>query len=133
MSLAPTPTPRRVEGLLDARDVESAVRNEQLWIDDGQQVLRFLDTSHRAVEASGGAGSGRSVAPLDGAVLAVRATEGQPIKKGEVLLVLEAMKMEHRITAAVDGVVAAVHVKAGQQVKTRQLLVEIAHEGEGEE
>ena len=62
------------------RSLRYATCVEPRWSDSGQEVLRFVDNSHRAPEASGGAGSGQSVAPLDGAVLAVRATEGQHIR-----------------------------------------------------
>ena len=64
-------------------------------------------------------------APLPGKVLTVNVSPGKAVKKGDVLLVLEAMKMENEIFAAEDGVVKAVHVSSGQNVETGEPLVEI--------
>jgi geranyl-CoA carboxylase alpha subunit len=62
-------------------------------------------------------------APFNGKVIAVRAQPGASVKRGETLLVLESMKLEHALAAARDGVVKVVHVSAGQQAATSQLLV----------
>jgi acetyl-CoA/propionyl-CoA carboxylase biotin carboxyl carrier protein len=53
---------------------------------------------------------------MPGTVLAVRVAEGDQVTAGTPLLVVEAMKMEHTITAPVDGVVSELYVHAGQQV-----------------
>ena len=62
-------------------------------------------------------------APMPGVVLSVKVTVGQSVKKGDVLLVLEAMKMENEIVAPADGVVATIAVNKGVNVKTGDLLV----------
>lgn len=62
--------------------------------------------------------------PIAGIVVRVSAQVGQSIKPNDVLLVLEAMKMETVITAPVAGTVAKVHVAAGDSVQARQVLVE---------
>ena len=64
-------------------------------------------------------------APLPGKVLKVNVSPGKTVKKGDVLLVIEAMKMENEIFAAEDGVVKAVHVSTGQNVETGDPMVEI--------
>jgi len=64
-------------------------------------------------------------APLPGKVLTVNVSPGKAVKKGDVLLVIEAMKMENEIFAAEDGVVKAVHVSTGQNVETGDPMVEI--------
>ncbi len=69
--------------------------------------------------------SGGQVAPMPGAVLATEVSTGDQVKKGDLLLILEAMKMEHRITSPMDGKVEAIHVAAGDQVENGQLLVTI--------
>jgi propionyl-CoA carboxylase alpha chain len=51
---------------------------------------------------------------------------GQHVSKGELLVTVEAMKMEHRVTAPFDGAVAEVRVEAGQQVDADQVLVVVA-------
>ena len=65
---------------------------------------------------------------MPGAVLATEIEAGQAVTKGQLLLILEAMKMEHRITAPRDGTVETVHVSAGDQVENGQLLVTISEE-----
>jgi len=64
--------------------------------------------------------------PLPGKVLAVRAQVGQKVKRGDLLLVIEAMKMENEIFAAEAGTVRKVHVTTGQNVETGDLLAELA-------
>jgi propionyl-CoA carboxylase alpha chain len=69
--------------------------------------------------------AGGLVAPMPGNVLQVAVEEGQQVTKGELLLILEAMKMEHRITAPHDGVVAELRVTQGEQVEADSILVVI--------
>lgn len=66
---------------------------------------------------------GSCTAPTPGVVRAVHATEGQTVARGDLLVTLEAMKMEHTLTAPMDGVVASVRVAAGDAVDQRALLV----------
>jgi biotin carboxyl carrier protein len=67
--------------------------------------------------------------PLPGKVLAVRAQVGQKVKRGDLLLVIEAMKMENEIFAGEAGTVRQVHVSVGQSVETGDPLAEIASGG----
>ena len=62
------------------------------------------------------AGSGKLTAPLPATVVKVHAALGQKVSRGEALMVLEAMKMEHVVIAPGDGVIAAIHYAAGEQV-----------------
>jgi len=64
--------------------------------------------------------------PLPGKVLAVRAQVGQKVKRGDLLLVIEAMKMENEIFAGEAGTVRKVHVTSGQSVETGDPLAELA-------
>lgn len=66
---------------------------------------------------------------MPGNVLRVEVEPGDRVVKGQAVLVLEAMKMEHRITAPADGVVAAVQVEKGRQVDAGAVLV-IIQEGD---
>ena len=66
------------------------------------------------------------VAPMPGTILAVNVENGAKVKKGDVLMVLEAMKMENEITAPVDGTVASVSVTKGATVETGAALCVIA-------
>lgn len=64
-------------------------------------------------------------APMPGMVVTVAAKPGQPVRKGDPLVSIEAMKMETLIRAERDGTVQAVHVKPGQNVSAKDLLVEL--------
>lgn len=63
--------------------------------------------------------------PMPGVILNVKATVGQAVKKGEVLMILEAMKMENDIVAPVDGKVSAITVKKGDNVNSGDALASI--------
>ncbi|WP_024834329.1 biotin/lipoyl-containing protein [Ruminiclostridium josui] len=69
--------------------------------------------------------AGDVVAPLPGTVLKVKVNLGDDVKKGQVLLILEAMKMENEIVAQVDGKVTALTVEAGKAVTAGELMVSI--------
>jgi len=71
------------------------------------------------------ASGGGPTAPVPGKVVAVEVAVGDTVAAGQVLVVLEAMKVEHRITAAVDGVVAEVLVATGDTVDAHALLVRL--------
>ena len=62
-------------------------------------------------------------APMPGTVMSVKVSSGQSVKKGDVLVVLEAMKMENEIYAPCDGTVAAVNVSNGEAVESGKVLV----------
>jgi biotin carboxyl carrier protein len=64
-------------------------------------------------------------APMPGLVLKVFVTEGQQIKNGEPILVLEAMKMENSIVSQGDVTIKKTHIKSGQTVEKGQVLVEL--------
>jgi biotin carboxyl carrier protein len=61
--------------------------------------------------------------PVPGTVTDVRVSTGDEVAAGQILVVLEAMKMEHTIAADADGVVTAVHVRVGQSVDAHQVVV----------
>lgn len=72
------------------------------------------------------AGSGNSVdAPMPGTILKVNVSQGQTVKEGDVLVVLEAMKMENEIMAPKDGTITQVLVSKGSTVETGASLVVI--------
>lgn len=68
---------------------------------------------------------GGLIAPMPGAVLDVRCAAGDQVEAGQVLVVLETMKMEHPVRSPVEGVVAEIRVRAGDQVGTGVVLLVI--------
>ncbi len=75
------------------------------------------------VKAAAGAGEHSIDAPMPGKIVKLVAAEGASVKAGEVLLILEAMKMQNEITADADGVVKKFNVAAGQSVKAHESLL----------
>lgn len=82
--------------------------------------------------ANAAAHSGAVLAPMPGRIIMVDVQPGQAISKGQKLLTLEAMKMEHGLTAPFDGIVATLTVKEGDQVQIDTLLVSIDPGPKGE-
>lgn len=78
-----------------------------------------------AGSASGGASDGAILSPMPGKIIAVDVAAGDKVTKGQKLLTLEAMKMEHSLTAPFDGVVAELNATAGAQVQVEALLAKI--------
>lgn len=76
--------------------------------------------------ASGGEEDGNLTAPMPGKVLEVFVTEGQQVSAGDQLLIMEAMKMEHKIVADRDAVVETVHYSAGDQVTQGAELIKLS-------
>lgn len=68
---------------------------------------------------------GNSIAPMPGLILDVLVNEGQEVKEGDALVILEAMKMENVMSAPKDGLIKKVHVKTGDAVDKKQVLIEM--------
>ena len=79
--------------------------------------------SARSAPAASGAGVIHAIMP--GTIVRVLVEEGDPVDAGDVILVLEAMKMENELRAPVSGSVKALHVQTGQAVETNAVLAEI--------
>ena len=76
-----------------------------------------------APAAAAGAGAIKINSPMPGNILSVKASAGQAVKKGDVLMILEAMKMENEICAPQDGTIASVQAAAGDSVESGDVLV----------
>jgi geranyl-CoA carboxylase alpha subunit len=97
----------------------------QLWLFTRPGSLHLRDQTRALVSSSVNVSSGTLKAPMDGAIVDVLVSEGSQVSKGQLLLVLEAMKMEHPLKAGIDGVIRRIQVSQGDQVKNRQILLEV--------
>ena len=101
------------------------LNDEQLWLFCHPGSLHLEDRTHAVIDSQTSVSSGTLKAPMDGAIVDVLVSEGSPVSKGQLLVVLEAMKMEHPLKAGIDGVLKRVQVKVGDQVKNRQVLLQV--------
>ncbi|WP_137922557.1 biotin carboxylase N-terminal domain-containing protein [Hydrogenophaga sp. 2FB] len=93
----------------------------------GAHSVELTDIGLAPRERAGGASAARELrAPFNGKLIAVHAQPGERVAKGEPLLVIESMKLEHTLTAPRDAVVDSVSVIAGQQLAPGQLLITFA-------
>ena len=95
------------------------------WVDSALGTTALVEVE-RYPEPGSGLAEGALVAPMPGTVVRVDVAEGDAVTAGQVLVVLEAMKMEHAVRAPLDGVVEQVAVAAGQQVESETLLAVVA-------
>ncbi len=98
------------------RRVEVIVDDKELTVFDSNATYRLQpipDTDHSTEEET----TGSLIAPMPGTIIEVMATEGQQVSKGDALLVLEAMKIEHTIIAPHDGTVQTLRYLAGDKVE----------------
>jgi propionyl-CoA carboxylase alpha chain len=96
----------------------------RVWV-QGPDGDVALTAAPRFPEAEPDTVAGGLLAPMPGAVLAVRVAPGDTVAQGQLLVIVEAMKMEHRVTAPYDGTVTAVHTRPGDQVSGGDLLAVI--------
>ena len=95
-----------------------------LEVDGAQAVVSDLTMQPTQARESA-AGSGRITPPMNGRVVAVLAAAGSQVKRGQGLIVLESMKMEHTLAAPCDGVLAELTCSVGEQVAPGKLLARV--------
>ena len=108
----------------------AAVLPGQVWLACGGEMRRYLLVDPMQVEHLEEGAGGTLKAPMPGKIVKVTAAAGDAVAKGDALLVLEAMKMEHTIAAPGDGVIEAMPFAVGQQVQEGDVLVRFAEEAE---
>jgi geranyl-CoA carboxylase alpha subunit len=102
-----------------------ALHDGTLHLDRNGVAVAVRETSLEIGSAGRRDGSSRLMAPMNGAIIGVHAKPGDRVRRGQRVVVLEAMKMQHEICAERDGTIDKILVKLGDHVATRQLLVEI--------
>lgn len=120
--------------IVDGKSHEAYVQeNDNVW-----QVLlrgrlypvRVEDEREKRLRAAAGAGVAETgefhlKAPMPGLVVSILVSEGQEVKKGQVLLILESMKMQNELKSPRDGIVNRVKVRAGESVEQKQSLLSV--------
>ena len=112
----------RIDGL-EHRVLAVRVRGQRWQVQIAGHEVWLTDLSHAAVASADGGTSRELRAPFNGKLLAVNVAPGQRVVRGETLVVIESMKLEHALTAPRDAVVAEVLLAAGVQVAPGQLLL----------
>ncbi len=120
--------------ILDGKSYESFVyQGEEDWevlIRGRQYQVKIEDEREKRLKAAAGGGvieggEFHLKAPMPGLVVSILIEEGQEVKKGQVMLILESMKMQNELKAPRDGIMGRVRVKAGESVEQRQTLLSV--------
>ncbi|ERM93349.1 DUF2118 domain-containing protein [Caldanaerobacter subterraneus] len=104
-------------------EVEEIKAEEEKELSKKEEIVEVKEVPKQEEKVSTGKGSKVVSAPMPGTILDVKVREGDRVKRGDVLLILEAMKMENEIMAPEDGIVASVNVSKGASVNTGDVLV----------
>jgi biotin carboxyl carrier protein len=120
--------------LLDGKSYEAFVyQDDEEWdvlLRGKQYQVKVVDEREKRLKSAAG-GDGTSggefqlKAPMPGLVVSIPVEEGQEVKKGQVLLILESMKMQNELKSPRDGVVGRVRVKSGESVEQKQTLLSV--------
>jgi 3-methylcrotonyl-CoA carboxylase alpha subunit len=113
----------------DAAPIDHDGPVEQLLVSEGGQTWTF-EPWRVSGTAVGGTSDGAILAPMPGRIIAIDVAEGARVTKGQKLLTLEAMKMEHALTAPFDGIVAGLAATVGAQVQVDAMLARIEAEAD---
>jgi geranyl-CoA carboxylase alpha subunit len=117
----------KLDLLIDGKRVTAYVSSDgtRHWVTVYGRTLVFNKSASGQSSRGGHHAVGELAAPMPGQVRAVNVKEGEPVTKGQTLLLLEAMKMEIRIQSPQNGTVRKLLVEQGQTVEREQMLIEI--------
>jgi len=125
LTVRPDGKPGRVsvEEAGGARIAHVARSGDSWWvhIDGRAHEVRFHEKGSQGPASDGGS----LAAPMPGTILDLLVEQGQRVRQGQALLVLEAMKMEHRISAPKSGEITKLHFRKGDRVEMGSVLIEI--------
>jgi geranyl-CoA carboxylase alpha subunit len=138
----PEPTPIQlaagaVERTIPVTPADAAAIDEAApYVIDGDDILvdldaltvRFSDRTYAPPAAAAADGDGRLRAPMDGRIVAIKVAAGDCVRRGQTLIVLEAMKIQHQLKAGLDARIESIAVAEGQQVSNRMVLVTMTTE-----
>ena len=119
--------------IVNGRPYEITFEHDLLWLAINGRLHSVAVRDLDAVGVQQGGGDGRVKAPIPGLIARILVQNGQTVKVGDSLVVLEAMKMENEIHADVAGRVETVRVRPNQSVLRGDVLVEIRQEGQSQD
>jgi geranyl-CoA carboxylase alpha subunit len=129
----PEPTPIRLaagdrERLMQVRepaavDAPFHIDGDDIVLDIDGLTVRFTDNTYAPPKTAAAGSDGKLRAPMDGRIVAIKVAAGDKVVRGQTLIVLEAMKIQHQLKAALDAQIEAISVHEGQQVSNRTVLV----------
>ncbi|WP_296380613.1 acetyl-CoA carboxylase biotin carboxylase subunit [Reyranella sp.] len=132
----PEPTPFRLAVGDKERtlDLAEAVATSAPHVIDGSDIVvdfdgftvRFQDRTWLPPASAAAGGDGKLRAPMDGRIVAIKVATGDTVARGQTLIVLEAMKIQHQLKAPADAKIESIAVQEGQQVANRSVLVTMA-------
>jgi biotin carboxyl carrier protein len=102
------------------------VSRGRTWVFHEGRAYEIADEADDTARGRGGSMHGAVTAPMPATVIAVKVAAGDEVKRGDVLIVLEAMKMELPVRAPGDGRIAAIHCRPGDLVQPEVSLVDFA-------
>ena len=106
--------------------------DNHIWVSDNDGTYSFAIGEPQSV-AHEATAIGIAIAPMPGQILRIAKERGQLVKRGDLVVTVEAMKMEHRVTAAISGILKEIFVRAGTTVAAGEPLFEVAPEPSGHE
>ncbi len=125
LELSPTHARLEVDGVTAQYDglidVDRASATREVYVDGAVGSVRLREVP-RFTDPADAVASGSLLAPMPGTVVAVKVEAGAEVAAGDVVLVLEAMKMQHTVTAPHEGTVAEINVEPGSQVASGEVL-----------
>ena len=113
---------------VDAADVDEEtpphhIGGDDIVVDLDAFTVRFTDKTHAPPPSAAAGSDGKMRAPMDGRIIAINVAPGGRVVRGQTVVVLEAMKIQHQLKAALDAEVESIAVREGQQVANRTVLV----------
>jgi acetyl-CoA/propionyl-CoA carboxylase biotin carboxyl carrier protein len=132
----PSPAPDTAPGRMRGRVVAAEVDGRRFEVTLAVPEAPFAELARRRRERAtqgnaGGAGREAVVSPMQGTVLSVEVADGDEVTEGQVICVVEAMKMENEIAVHRRGIVSALSVAPGEPVKTGQVICVVSRNGAG--
>ena len=97
--------------------------DETVFLESHEGCIQVDNTTHAPAVSAESAGNGQIKASMDGGIMDVLVEVGAQVEKGDTLVILEAMKMEHNVVSPHDGLVSEVRVSIGDKVEAGELLV----------